>query len=74
MAYRILYKKVFESEKETVRSLKELDGKATSPKVTQGKSGGWLIVLYESDSQKRIEEGMEHYKSAGLTVFLQKVG
>jgi len=70
--FRIIYKKIYDSEKEAVKALKELDGKASSPSITQGKSGGWLVVLYEHEKRSRIEEGMKHYEAAGLTVYMQK--
>lgn len=74
MGYRIIYKKVFDSEKDAEKAVKELKDKASSPRVFPGKEAGWLVVLYESDRLSMIDKGMSHYRSAGLTVFMQKVG
>lgn len=73
MSYRIIYKKIFDSEKDAIKAVKELNGKASNPTVYPGKEAGWLVVLYEADRLSTIEKGMSHYKSAGLTVFMQKV-
>ena len=73
MGYRIIYKKVFDSEKDAAKAVKELKDKASNPRVFPGLYTGWLVVLYESDRLLTIEKGMNHYKSAGLTVFMQKV-
>lgn len=73
MKYRIIYKKRYESESEALKAAKELKGKASNPAVYPGLKAGWLVVLYESNKYSMIEKGVSHYKSAGLTVFIQKV-
>lgn len=70
--YRIIYKRVFSTQQQAVKALKEVTDKASNPKVVQGKSGGWLVVLYEHSSMKRIEQGKRYYVSNGLTVYIQE--
>lgn len=73
VSYRIIYKKIFDSEKDAIKATKELNGKASNPTVHPGKEAGWLVVLYEADRLSTVEKGMGHYRTAGLTVFMQKV-
>lgn len=73
MNYRIIYKRVFNTQKEALKALREVVGKATNPSVKQGKSGAWLVVLYECATKEVAEKGIEHYRASGLTVYLQKV-
>ena len=73
VSYRIIYKKIFDSEKDATKAVKELKGKASNPRVAPGQRAGWLVVLYETEKFDLVEKGVEHYKSAGLTVFVQKV-
>lgn len=72
MSYRIIYKKVYDTQKEAEKALKELSGKAASPCVRPGFKTGWVVVLYEHEKLSRIEEGIKYYKQNGLTVFTQK--
>ena len=73
VSYRIIYKKIFETEKDALKAVKELKDKASNPRVAPGIDTGWLVVLYESDRLSTIDKGMSHYRAAGLTVFMQKV-
>lgn len=68
--YRILYKKVYETEKEAIADLKKIKEIVSEPKVEKGSvPNSYLIVLYESKSKDRIEEGIKYYRQRNLTVF-----
>lgn len=73
MGYRIIYKKIFESQKDAEKAVKEVKDKAHAPYAVCGKSAGWVVVLYEHEKPSKIEEGVKYYESKGLTVFVQKV-
>ena len=73
MTYRIIYKRIYDTEKEAVKELKNLTGKASNPKIAKGQKAGWVIVLYESNKRSRIDEGIDFYKSSGLPVFVQEL-
>ncbi len=68
--YRILYKKVYGTEKEAISDLKKIKEIASEPRVEKGSVlNSYLIVLYESNSKDKIEEGIRYYRHRNLTVF-----
>lgn len=68
--YRILYKKVYGTEKEDISDLKKIKEIASEPRVEKGSVlNSYLIVLYESNSKDKIEEGIRYYRHRNLTVF-----
>lgn len=73
MAFRIVCGRSFLSRVDAEKHLDSIGDRASNPRIVQGESSAWLVVLYESDSRKRIEQGYWHYKSLGLEVFIQTV-
>lgn len=68
--YRILYKKIYQTEKEAVSDMNKIKDSVSSPKVIKGSvPNSYLVILYESNSKERIEEGMKYYRQKNLTVF-----
>lgn len=68
--YRILYKKVYGTEKEAISDLKKIKEIASEPRVEKGSVlNSYLIVLYESNSKDKIEERIRYYRHRNLTVF-----
>lgn len=68
--YRILYKKVYGTEKEAISDLKKIKEIASEPRVEKGSVlNSYLIVLYESNSKDKIEEEIRYYRHRNLTVF-----
>ena len=72
MKWRVTYKRVYSTQKEAERDLKDVKNKAKNPVVKQGLSGGYLIVLYESDNRVMIDRSVEYYTKNGLLVFVNK--
>lgn len=72
MRYRIINKKFYYTEQEAKIDLKKVKDIATNPKVIQGVNNtSWILSLYECATKKRAMQGLDFYKSKGLTVFLQ---
>lgn len=68
--HRILYNKIYGTEKDALSDLKKIKDKVSSPKVIKGSvPNSYLLVLYESNSKDRIEEGMKYYRQRELNVF-----
>lgn len=67
---RILYKKIYQTEKEALSDMNKIKEYVSSPKVVKGTvPNAYLVILYESDSKDRIEEGIRYYRQKNLTVF-----
>lgn len=71
--FRIVCGRSFLTRADAEKCLKTVGDMASNPRIIQGASGAWLVVLYESNSRKRIEHGYWHYKTLGLEVFIQTV-
>lgn len=68
--YRILYKKIYQTEKEAISDMNKIKDSVSALKVVKGSvSNSYLVILYESNSKERIEEGMKYYRQKNLTVF-----
>lgn len=73
MVFRIVCGRSFLTRADAKKCLDSIGDRASNPRMIQGESGACLVVLYESNSRKRIEQGYWHYKSLGLEVFIQTV-
>lgn len=72
--YRILYNKIYGSEKDAYKDLKKVSALVTNPKVEKGSvKNAWLVVLYECKTKERLEEGITFYRNKGLTVFRTEI-
>ena len=68
--YRIIYNKVYSTEKEAFSDFNKIKGNATNPKVVKGKAiGTWLIVLYECKTKERLEQGCSYFRAKKLKVY-----
>lgn len=68
--YRIIYKKIYQTEKEAEADMRKIKESVSSPKVVKGTvPNSFLVILYESDSKERIEEGIRYYRQKNLTIF-----
>lgn len=72
MKWRVTYKRVYGTQKEAERDLRDVKDKAKNPVVKQGLSGGFLIVLYESEDRVMIDRSVDYYTKKGLLVFVNK--
>ena len=75
MKYRIFYKKFYKTEKEALKALEEVKGKATNPKISRGiqRKDLWLVILYDNATYERCLTGVAHYNAMGLECYIQRM-
>lgn len=68
--HRIIYNKVYCTEKEASSDFNKIKDNATNPKVVKGKAPNtWLVVLYECKTKERLEQGISYFKDKKLKVY-----